>query len=257
MKKAPLIKVALFLMPIVFTNIYAQDNEDGAIEVVPVETFACHYNEGKDRSDLQKPIDEWNDWMDEHGHDNYFAILATPQYYGESKMDFGWLGSAPSGKEMGALTDAFMAADPEIGDGFVEVMNCSSHTNYASAMIKAPPEGGPPDNFVLQFANCTTSEDSEWPTVLGALDQWAAYQTEQGRKGGMWVMFPAYGEANEDYDFKVIYSFASHEKAGEWWDVYGNGGGWQKYGELFGDMMSCDSARIYDVETLRKTAPPE
>ncbi len=257
MKKTPLIKVVLLLAPMCFASAYAQDDADGVVQVVPVETFACHYNEGKGPDDLQDAIDKWNEWMDAQGNDNYFAMVATPQYYGESKMDVGWLGAAPSGAELGALTDAFLSADPEIGGGFYEAINCSSHTNFASAMIKAPPEGAPPENLVLSFSNCKINEGNDWPTVFGALDEWAAYQTEQGRKGGTWVMFPALGEADDSYDFKTVNSYANHADLGEWWDTYGNGGGWQKYAEIFGDMLDCDSARVYNARVVREQAAPE
>ena len=256
MKTTPLIKAALLLVALLAATVYAQE-EDGGITVRPVEAFVCHYNEGKGPDDLQDAIDAWNEWMDENGHHNYFALVVTPQYFGELNMDFGWLGTSPTGAELGAGTDSFRNNGAEIGMKFAEASNCSSHINFASANVKAPPGNEPPENLVLSFSDCKVNEGNEWPAVFDALDVWAAYQTEQGSRNGSWVMFPAYGESDGDYDFKYVHSYANHEAMGQWWDIYGNGGGWQKAGEVFAGMLDCDSPRVYDARVVRREAPAD
>ena len=74
--------------------------------VIPVELFACSYNDGKGSADLDKVIDKWNAWTDKNGIDDYAAWTLTPYYFGpEQEFDVIWMGA---GK--GASFAAFSAA---------------------------------------------------------------------------------------------------------------------------------------------------
>ena len=67
----------------------AQEEEDAPPYVTPVDTFTCHYNEGKGAGDLDKAIANWNAWMDTQGADDYAAFTLTPYYYGADTFDIG------------------------------------------------------------------------------------------------------------------------------------------------------------------------
>ncbi len=42
----------------------AQEEETDEMQVVPVETWACNYRDGKGPGDLSSDIDAWKEWMD-------------------------------------------------------------------------------------------------------------------------------------------------------------------------------------------------
>ena len=45
----------------------ADNHEQEARRYVPVETYTCNYRAGKGPADLDKVIDNWNQWMDDNG----------------------------------------------------------------------------------------------------------------------------------------------------------------------------------------------
>lgn len=231
----------------------AQD-EEAARTITPVDTYTCNYNEGKGPADLNAAIDGWNAWMDEQGSDNYFAMTMTPHYYGPETFNVGWLGFAPTAEALGAGADNFAANGQAQAAAFGSAITCETHSNFASMTVKEPPERASPDSLVLAFSDCSVTDGVSMGDVFGGLDQWTAYQTEKGYQNGSWVFFPAYGGGGEEFDLKMVNAWDSHADRGKDYDLYANGGGYQKRGEIMGDMLSCDSSRIYDGAVRRRIA---
>jgi hypothetical protein len=233
----------------------ADSHEKEARRYVPVETFTCNYRAGKGPADLDQVIGNWNQWMDDNGGQDYFALTLTPHYYGENTFDVGWLGSWPSGEAMGRGTDTWLSKGSEIGEQFDEVLECVSHTNFATTEFKSPGDGPAPDTIVLSFSDCTGPEDpGKWPDLMGGLDGWAQYQAETGYHGATWMMFPAYGGGDFDFDFKMVYGWDNHTEHGQDYQRYGEQEDWEKQGELVGSLMDCDVPRLYDARIRRRPA---
>jgi hypothetical protein len=233
----------------------ADNHEQEARRYVPVETYTCNYRAGKGPTDLDQVIDNWNEWMDANGGTDYFAMTLAPHYYGENTFDVGWLGSWPSGEAMGRGTDTWMAKGSEIGMQFYEVIDCDSHTNFATTELKSPGEGPAPDTLVLAFSDCTGPEDSsKWPELMAGLDAWTGHQIETGYNEGSWMMFPAYGGGDFDFDFKLVSAWDNHTANGQDYQRYIDQQDWEKQGELIGDLMDCDVSRLYDAKVRRRPA---
>lgn len=239
-------------------SVVAQDDEE--LTWVPVEAYACNFNDGKGPADLAAVVAEWNEWMDDEGQTEYFAITLWPSYYGERNFDVGWLGSWPNGNAMGAGTDYWLQHGQEMGAKFYEVLDCSAHTNFATAQLIDP--GGEPvqngDTFVLSFSNCSFTEDGGgMEGYLEASAQWEAYAGEHGFTGGDWMMFPTFGENVEaDYDFKAVGSSKDYTAMGANWQLFAEGH-WRKSSELFDPVVDCDSARVYTAMVERTRADGE
>jgi hypothetical protein len=229
--------------------VFAQDDEERSF--TPLETFTCNYNDGKGPADLEVVIDGWNAYMDENDADQYFAMTMTPQYYGEGTFDIGWLGAAPTGELFGQGKDGYLANGGETAASFASVLSCDSHGMFATMQVKEPPERETPNSTVVSFSDCNVQEGHEWDGVFSAMDAWAAYQVEQGYGNGTWVLFPAYGSGDQDYDFKLVNAYDSHAGLGKDFDLYGTGGGYMKRGEIMGDMLDCDVGRVYDGTVRR------
>lgn len=231
----------------------AQEEEAEGPGWIPVETWSCHFNEGKSMADLNGVIDEWNAWLDENDVTDYFASLAIPHYYGERKFDIGWIGGWKDGHAMGAGTDMWVTSGGEMGAKFFEVIDCSSHTNFVSTIIK-PPTGEPEEGdntYVLDFMDCSVNEGQTFESVMAGLGAWAAHQSENGFQNSTYIMFPVFGESNNDYSFKLIESHDSHTTLGADYELMGNGGHWQKQMELLSPLIKCDVPRLYDMRSLR------
>jgi hypothetical protein len=235
---------------------WAQEESEGPV-VYPVETYTCKYNKGQGPAELDKVVAGWNVYMDEQGAGNYFAMTLTPHYYGGETFDVGWLGAAPTGEELGAGADSWITNGAKQAAAFSKVLSCDSHSNYATMQIKESPSGVSPDNIVLTFANCSAVSGKTMEEVFAALDAWTEYTIENGYRNGTWVMFPAYGVDDVDFDFKLVNGYDSHTDMGKDYDQYANGGGYQKHAELLGDVLSCDVTRVYDGDIQRRIATAE
>ena len=221
----------------------------------PVETWTCDYNEGKGPDDLEEVNAEWNDWMDDENQNDYFAALVTPQYYGEWPFDVAWLGVWRDGNAMGTGTDLWLTEGGEIGAAYGEVVNCKSHTNFASQRVRAPqPNDDESDNtFVLTFSNCSIKDGKSYEDFMAAQEAWNAYADEHGIMEGNWVWWPIFGESDNDYDFKYVAGMDDHTQTGANWQKYSEGH-YAKSSELFDGILDCDIGRMYDARVVREMA---
>ena len=257
MKKALFVNLSAVLTTTLgLTTTWAQEqSEEPAI--YPVETYTCNYNKGQGPADLEKVIAGWNVYMDEQGADNYFALTLTPHYFGGETFDMGWLAAAPTGEELGAGADSWITSGAKQAAAFAKVLSCDSHSNYATMQIKESLSQSSPANIVLTFANCSAASDKTMEDVFAAMDAWTEYSIENGYRNGAWVMFPAYGVDDVDFDFKLVNGYDNHTDMGRDYDQYANGGGYQKHAELLGDVLSCDITRVYDGVIRRRIATTE
>ena len=255
MKKTLLTAVSAVLMTC-FSVAWSQDQAAEGPRWLPVETFTCHFKDGKTMADLDMVNKEWNKWMDAEGMGNYFAALLTPQYFGEYLFDVGWLGVWKDGNVMGAGTDLWLTKGTAVGAKFDAILDCTSHTNFASTMIKAPvsdDEDG--DNkFVLDFTNCSIRDGQNFEAVMAAVNAWAEHQTANGFQNSTYMMFPIFGESGGDYAFKLVEGHDDYTAFGADYERMGNGGHWKKQQELQAAVLDCDIPRVYDARVVREFA---
>lgn len=232
------------------TGIAWADADGG--KVVPVELFACKYNDGMGPADLEKATGKWTSWADKNGMDNYAAWTLTPWYYGpEQEFDMLWLGAGKDAVALGASQDMYVETGGEVAKGFSEVLTCDAHVNFASLNYKRSSEGATPSNSVLTFSNCSRKEGAP-PDALGeAMEKWVAHLDAQGSKASIFHWYPAYGGGSEKFDFKWLEAHKNLAALGKDYDSFGTGGGYKLYGELFGDLIECDAARAYLAKNRR------
>ena len=72
----------------------------------------------------------------------------------------------------------------------------------------------------------------------------------------MWVLWPAYGGGDAEFDFKFVDSFPSYASLGADYDQYGKEG-YKKADELFNGLLDCDDARSYVARERRDGIPDE
>lgn len=232
--------------------------EDMSSTAVPVEIFTCDYRDGKGPKDLDKVTANWNVWADNAGVNDYTAWTLVP-FYASEEQDFDvlWLGVSPTARQMGSAQDKWLATGGKIQAEFDSIVPCDAHSNFASLEFKAPPQrDNPPNNVVISFSDCNIADGMSFGDVAPALDEWAAYRTEHGSTGGMWVLFPAYGGGGEEFDFKFLTGHRNLEEQGADWDQYAEAG-WAKAEELFTGKLECDSARVYLAQNRRRASAPE
>jgi len=174
---------------------------------------------------------------------------------GNFRVDVGWIGVWPDGNAMGAGTDLWITEGGEVGAGFFEVLDCTSHSNFVSLKVKSEPqnEDESDNSFVASFSNCSLEEGKTFDEFMAAHNAWNTYADENGFVNSAWVWWPIFGESNNDYDFKYVSGASDHTTFGANYQLFSDGH-WQKRSELFKDLLDCDISRVYDGTTVRRMA---
>lgn len=229
--------------------VVAQDDD---ILVIPVELFACKYNDGKGSADLDKVIDKWNAWADKEGIDDYAAWTLTPYYFGsEQDFDVIWLGAGKDAVALGKAQDAYMGEKAGLHAAFNEAISCDAHSNFASIRYKASSKAATPGNSVLAFSDCKFKEGADSAALGAAMGEWSAYLTNAGSETTIFHWYPAYGGGGEKFDFKRIQVYQNFADLGADYERFGNGRGYETHGKLLGHLIDCDSNRAYVTQSRR------
>jgi len=223
-----------------------------ASKVVPVEIYTCSFNDGKGMADLDAVVDEFNTYLDDNDVDDYAAWTLTKSYYGpEQEFDVIWLGAWTDGNAMGASRDTFRATAGEVAGRFNETVDCGLHVGLSSINYKLPDDGTVADG-VLVFSNCSIEEGARYSDIAAATTEWADILTDSGSESAIYHWFPAFGGGgDEGPDFLSVASYPNYAALGADYERRGNGGQFRTAGRLFGDLMDCDVARVYDATTRR------
>lgn len=230
----------------------AQVSADGMGKVLPVELYACTYNDGQGPAELEKVITRWSKYMDDNDTNNYAAWTLTPVYYGEEQdFDLIWLGAYKDGNAMGEGTDNWLATGGELQAAFDKVLTCNAHIAMASAMYKAPADNATPSSGFLTMMDCKLNEGHRYPDIKSAEMKWAKYLADSGSKAGYWHWFPLYGGGDADFDYKVVFAYPDFAEIGTSFERMANGGGREMSEDIFGDVDECDDARVYAVKSRR------
>jgi hypothetical protein len=220
-------------------------------KVVPVEIYACRYNDGQGPSDLDAAVAGFTAYMDKNETDTYAAWTLTKIYSGpDQDFDFIWLGAWTDGNAMGAGTDALYSTGMDMLANFTRVADCYAHTNSASINYKLP-EGGTPANAVLTFSNCTINEGQEYAEIAEATSAWADVLTEAGSQVAIYHWFPIRGGGGDSPDFTILQAYPNHTEMGADFERMTNGQLFRQSNELFAGLMDCDVSRVYNARSRR------
>ena len=109
--KKTIVSTMSFLL-VTFTGLGTASAADHDMVVIPVELYACKYNEGKGPADLDAATDKWNAWADKQKEQDYAAWTLTKWYYGtEQDFDVLWLGAGKDGAALGRAQGEYLAND--------------------------------------------------------------------------------------------------------------------------------------------------
>ena len=220
---------------------------------VPVEVFGCNYLEGKSYEDLQRVIDKWNKWMDKNSKSSYTAWTLVPDFYndGPYTMDVGWLGAWADGADMGAAQQqSIFGSGADINAEFMEVVECPMHSSSASVNVKMPAQW-PNETGVTIFSDCTVAEGTTLQDAFAMEQAMAAHMDSAGSKAGSWLWYPGWGVGDIDYDYKRVVGHSDYPSAGADFEMFTNGQGFVKAGEIFAGNVTCDSPRVYSTRLVR------
>jgi hypothetical protein len=225
--------------------------QDDGMKIIPVEMYACTYNDRKGPEDLDKFAEDWNEWADDTGMDTYAAWTLTPFYYGPNQeFDFIWLGAGKTATDLGKEQDAWLTNPNGLNDDVQELSTCAAHTNFASLNFKAPPDGATPATSVLTFSDCTYKDGATFNAVRAAMRDWSQYLADAGSATAIWAWYPVYGGGGEEFEFKWLQAHESMEAMGAEYDLMASGAVFKR-NQLISHLLDCDSARVYVAQSRR------
>ena len=231
---------------------FAQVSADGMGKVVPVELYACKFNEGKSGADLAAVIERWNKFADDSNMEDYAAWLLTPFFYTtEQDFDIIWLGAFRDGNAMGRGLQNWVSNGGELNAAFQEVVDCGAHVAYSSAMYKAPQGGNTPESGFITMMDCKLNEGHEYVEIQAAELKWADHLAKSGSKAAYYHWMPMFGGGDAEFDYKVVFAYPDFEAIGSDVEKFANGGGREVSREVFGDIDECDDARVYVTRNIR------
>lgn len=229
------------------TSATAQDGED---RVVPVEFFACEYQDGKNMGDLKEVIAKFNKWADKNDS-TYSAWTLTPQFHSGVDFDVGWMGVWPDGKAFGVSQDTWMKGGKDIAREFNKVVDCGDrHELLSSATIHAP--GGPGDDGVVMFSACTLKEGKTFRDSFEAHKKLAKAMAAKGNKAKSWLFYPGVGAGEIDFHYWRVLGFNNYTEFGEAAEIFLNEGGWEIAMKTLGPVVSCKQPAAFDARLARK-----
>tara|TARA_R110002110_G_C13470525_1_gene720900 strand:+ start:10012 stop:10773 length:762 start_codon:yes stop_codon:yes gene_type:complete len=229
--------------------------QEAAAKPQPVEAFYCNFQAGKGMKDLMKVADRFSRWAGKNDP-TYAAWILTPQFATFTDgPQLIWLGSHPSGNHMGKGMDAWQAGGSDIQEEFDKVIACGQHGLATSVEINAP--DGPPGDGVVMFGECSIAEGADWQEAISGHKKYSAAMRSMGAKNSNWIFFPMLGGASDrEFDYWSVSTFSSWTDYFAAYELYINGGGWEKGMESLEGAASCatGSATVWDVKMVHKPA---
>lgn len=246
-----LIKMALLpiLLFSVSFNIFSDDHVQQAPVLFPLETLQCNFNGNKDIDDLNKIKDEWNDFVQDNEDVSYASWIITPMFRSASDFtnDIAWLGVSPNWTAFGKAYDAWYDKAGDIAAKFDRVYTCDTQQLFAAQIIRQTESNS--NNGIMMVSNCSLMNDATLVDIAMADQKWNAYLDSQDSEGTIVKWYPGPGTpTNLEYSFKYVTLTPSMEAWGESSESFVNAGGLMKQQEIYGSLLSCDSARIYRID---------
>ena len=237
------------LMTIAISPVNAQSSMP---QMGAAESWGCQMNEGKSAEDLMEVVDDWNDWADDNELNAYSAWILNPIFKADSDFvrEAGWFGFTPNFTEMGKGLHAWMTKGQKLNARFNDVWTCGWHSESATMLVRPPASN--PSSAIVSFSDCSLKDGATPADLMAAAAKWNTYLDEQEVMAAIAYHFPGHGNPTDmDADMKVSVWRPSLETYGRDADIYVNGGGLQANNAIFGDIMSCDSPRMYAATLIR------
>jgi hypothetical protein len=216
---------------------------------VPVEFFACNWQEGKNMGDLEKVYKKFNQWADKNDS-GYSAWILTPQFHDGVDFDIGWMGSWPDANAFGKSQDTWMAGGRELAGDFDEVVDCSGLHQMATAVMVGAADA-PSGNGVVMFLACTLEDGKSPADALPVHSKLSAAMKDMGSAASSWLFYPGMGSGDADFDYWSVVAFNNYTEMGAAQEMYINGGGWEKAMGILDSTARCTSPVVFDALLVR------
>ena len=216
---------------------------------VPVDFRACNFHDGKSMKDLDKVTEKFRQYANKSDVD-YAAWILTPQYQTGFGADLAWLGAWPDGEAFGVSMERWNSEGRSVQVAFNEVVDCSLRHEMALSIPLHASQSNPADS-VLMFYRCSLDEGKTLNDAYVAHLELGAAMKGMGSLALSWMMQPALGAGDIDYDYYHVVGFYRYSDMGATMELYANGGGAQQFRKHLGGVTSCQTPMVFDALSVR------
>jgi len=230
-------------------NISTTFAQDGPPQFRPVEMWVCSFRDRKDQDDM----DDVYEMIEASSGDTAYAAWQLNPFLTGSRgqnMDFIYLGAWADNSTMGADLENAWQNHPEADAAWNETVDCQG-LMYASLQIQANPEGADGSGgFMLDVRDCNTGKGIGNGQAIDAIRKYNDYRVANGLTVGTFVWFPAYGDGNADFDFKIATAYAGPRAWGDAGQWFTDNAAYRTRNAIAEGILSCDEPRMYIGTTL-------
>ena len=228
----------------------------------PTEVYACDVREGSSvEKDTMNFVKDWKEWASENGaFSKYTAQLMRPITHNGTYPAWQWLGYWPDYAASGADARIRLKKGGQLRKDASRFLDNCQHSTYGSWFVREPKGQWVMDDHVTLVSNCKYLENKGDDDLLKANKKYNEYLDSENDDTPIVQWWPTaggrvYGDAGNEHDttgwdFKWFAGFPSlveyHEMVNDMW----NGNLYSEFWSIYGDVMTCDSARVYEAKVI-------
>ena len=225
----------------------------------PLEMYNCSFTEGVNGYEQsQKFAAIWNKWADENdAFESHVAQLMWAEFSdGDYPTEFAWLGYWDSYESAGKDMDIRSTNGDEMyaeANKFLE--NCA-HSDWG-AWVLVDGVDFTTQNHLTEFSDCVYKDGKDDDDLLVANLAYAEVLKERGFTGesmGMAQLWPRAGAPagiGNSPSFKWVVGHANFAAYSSFTNELWNEGLMRDFYRLYGDIIECDSNRVYHSQVIR------
>lgn len=225
----------------------------------PLEMYNCSFTEGVNGYEQsQKFAATWNNWADENdAFESHVAQLMWAEFSdGDYPTEFAWLGYWDSYESAGKDMDIRSTNGDEMyaeANKFLE--NCA-HSDWG-AWVLVDGVDFTTQNHLTEFSDCVYKDGKDDDDLLVANLAYAEVLKERGFTGesmGMAQLWPRAGAPagiGNSPSFKWVVGHANFAAYSSFTNELWNEGLMRDFYRLYGDIIECDSNRVYHSQVIR------
>lgn len=225
----------------------------------PLEMYNCSFTEGVNGYEQsQKFAATWNKWADENdAFESHVAQLMWAEFSdGDYPTEFAWLGYWDSYESAGKDMDIRSTNGDEMyaeANKFLE--NCA-HSDWG-AWVLVDGVDFTTQNHLTEFSDCVYKDGKDDDDLLVANLAYAEVLKERGFTGesmGMAQLWPRAGAPagiGNAPSFKWVVGHANFAAYSSFTNELWNEGLMRDFYRLYGDIIECDSNRVYHSQVIR------
>ena len=225
----------------------------------PLEMYNCSFTEGVNGYEQsQKFAATWNKWADENdAFESHVAQLMWAEFSdGDYPTEFAWLGYWDSYESAGKDMDIRSTNGDEMyaeANKFLE--NCA-HSDWG-AWVLVDGVDFTTQNHLTEFSDCVYKDGKDDDDLLVANLAYAEVLKERGFTGesmGMAQLWPRAGAPagiGNSPSFKWVVGHANFAAYSSFTNELWNEGLMRDFYRLYGDIIECDSNRVYHSQVIR------